>query len=378
MDIFFTFLFMIIIGAAIGGMTNSLAIKMLFRPYAPKYIGNIKIPFTPGLIPKRQSELARQMGNTVVKHLLTPEGMKKKFQNQYFYNQVVTWLKKEVERFAKRNMTVQDLLIQLNIHLSEKELKKISAAFIEKQINQWLLTNKRHTLRSLLPSEVAEKSQEYIPEFTSYILGKADQYVRSEAGKQKIGSLAEGYLGGSGFFGNMISSFLGGDGLADRIQPAISQYLQSDDARFMVKGLIEQEWEKLQDREIHEIESMLLSNRIKTRVASKIANIIPYHHLLQTPVKTLFIQYQSVINDQLIPHFVTMLQAYLVKNIQLLMNRLNLEELVKDQVENFEVQRLETMVLGISRRELKMITYLGALLGGFIGLIQAIIVLILT
>jgi uncharacterized membrane protein YheB (UPF0754 family) len=32
-------------------------------------------------------------------------------------------------------------------------------------------------------------------------------------------------------------------------------------------------------------------------------------------------------------------------------------------------------VLGISRREFKMITYLGALLGGMIGMLQGIIVL---
>ncbi|SIC32620.1 Protein of uncharacterised function (DUF445) [Mycobacteroides abscessus subsp. abscessus] len=39
------------------------------------------------------------------------------------------------------------------------------------------------------------------------------------------------------------------------------------------------------------------------------------------------------------------------------------------------MERLEEMVLSISRRELKMITYLGALLGGIIGLLQGFLVL---
>ncbi|MCL6616572.1 MAG: DUF445 family protein, partial [Anoxybacillus ayderensis] len=50
MGLFLYLLFMIAVGALIGGMTNSLAIKMLFRPYRPMYIAGRRIPFTPGLI----------------------------------------------------------------------------------------------------------------------------------------------------------------------------------------------------------------------------------------------------------------------------------------------------------------------------------------
>lgn len=40
---------MAIIGVAIGGVTNHLAIKMLFRPYKAIYIKNWRVPFTPAL-----------------------------------------------------------------------------------------------------------------------------------------------------------------------------------------------------------------------------------------------------------------------------------------------------------------------------------------
>jgi len=45
---------------------------------------------------------------------------------------------------------------------------------------------------------------------------------------------------------------------------------------------------------------------------------------------------------------------------------------VRTEVETFSVERLEEMILSISRREFKMITYLGALLGGIIGIFQAL------
>ena len=61
MEAFLTILFMIIVGAIIGGVTNSLAIKMLFRPYNPIYIRNWRLPFTPGLIPKTAKGFSRSI-----------------------------------------------------------------------------------------------------------------------------------------------------------------------------------------------------------------------------------------------------------------------------------------------------------------------------
>lgn len=62
-----------VVGGVIGYATNYLAIKMLFKPHTAKYIGNVKIPFTPGLIPKEKATLARQMGEITEEYLLTED-----------------------------------------------------------------------------------------------------------------------------------------------------------------------------------------------------------------------------------------------------------------------------------------------------------------
>ena len=67
----------VVIGSVIGGVTNELAIRMLFRPYKPWMIGRLRVPFTPGLIPRRRDEIGVQMGRLVEHHLLTVEGVKK-------------------------------------------------------------------------------------------------------------------------------------------------------------------------------------------------------------------------------------------------------------------------------------------------------------
>ncbi|SFR65304.1 DUF445 domain-containing protein [Anaeromicropila populeti] len=59
-----------LICAVIGGFTNYLAILMLFRPYEEKYIGKIKVPFTPGIISRRKNTIARAVGQVVAEHLI--------------------------------------------------------------------------------------------------------------------------------------------------------------------------------------------------------------------------------------------------------------------------------------------------------------------
>jgi len=62
-----------VIGGVIGYFTNDIAIKMLFRPYRPLYLGKWRIPFTPGLIPSNQERLAKRISDTIMGSLLTPE-----------------------------------------------------------------------------------------------------------------------------------------------------------------------------------------------------------------------------------------------------------------------------------------------------------------
>jgi hypothetical protein len=69
-----------VVGAIIGYFTNWLAIKMLFRPLKPVYIGKIKLPFTPGILPRERIHLTESVGDTVATELLTPDVFKSRLQ----------------------------------------------------------------------------------------------------------------------------------------------------------------------------------------------------------------------------------------------------------------------------------------------------------
>jgi len=78
MEVFLTVLRYVagpLLGALIGYFTNWLAVRMLFRPYYPKKIGKFRVPFTPGIIPKRKAALAKAVGKAVGEQLFTKDDL---------------------------------------------------------------------------------------------------------------------------------------------------------------------------------------------------------------------------------------------------------------------------------------------------------------
>jgi len=73
-----------VIGAFIGYLTNKVAIKMLFRPLTAKHLFGIRIPMTPGVIPSKREDLAKNIGEMVGSHLLTSEEISRALEKESF------------------------------------------------------------------------------------------------------------------------------------------------------------------------------------------------------------------------------------------------------------------------------------------------------
>jgi len=67
-----------IAGAFIGFVTNVIAIRMLFRPLKEIRVFGIRLPFTPGILPRQRKKLAQSIGSMVQRELLTPEILKER------------------------------------------------------------------------------------------------------------------------------------------------------------------------------------------------------------------------------------------------------------------------------------------------------------
>ncbi len=77
-----------VVGAVIGIFTNYIAVKMLFRPYREKHIGKLHVPFTPGIIPRRQPALAAALGQMVSEKLVREEDLKRALLSEELTNTI--------------------------------------------------------------------------------------------------------------------------------------------------------------------------------------------------------------------------------------------------------------------------------------------------
>lgn len=87
-----------LVGAAIGYITNAIAIAMLFRPYTEKRFLGIKVPMTPGIIPKQRYELSGNIGRLVSGELLTEDAVRSQIESPKFMEGVLEAFKKFSEK----------------------------------------------------------------------------------------------------------------------------------------------------------------------------------------------------------------------------------------------------------------------------------------
>lgn len=111
-------------GGIIGYFTNWLAIKMLFRPHQPKYITGMKVPFTPGLIPKERKRIAEAVGTSISENLMNKEVLEKNLLSE----DMLTKIGEGYDTFiAKQRVNTETLRTFLSHFLSAEDLSKIQS-----------------------------------------------------------------------------------------------------------------------------------------------------------------------------------------------------------------------------------------------------------
>jgi uncharacterized membrane protein YheB (UPF0754 family) len=74
----------VVFGALAGGLTNTVAVWMLFHPYEPPRLFGLRLSLFQGAIPKNQARLAAAVGRTVGDRLLTEDDLTQTFADSEF------------------------------------------------------------------------------------------------------------------------------------------------------------------------------------------------------------------------------------------------------------------------------------------------------
>ncbi|PGM90740.1 DUF445 domain-containing protein [Bacillus cereus] len=365
------------LGAIIGGYTNHLAIKMLFRPHRPIYIGKFQVPFTPGLIPKRRDELAVQLGKMVVEHLLTPEGIGKKLTNEEFQTSLIRWAQVEVDKVITNEQSLRDMLEKWNLeHVEEEAIGKIEHVITEK-IHAFLAEYYTYTWEQALPHSVHEKVENTIPNVASFVLKRGISFFESEEGKARLSKMIDDFFASRGTMLNLVGMFLGNVSLVDRVQPEVIKFLGQDGTKQILSDVLQKEWEKLKGRDVQELETFVEKEMIVSSILSAVKVEETVSKFLNQSVQQVCEPVRETIIEKLVPGLMQKGLQWGTENVGSILKNLHLAEIVQQEVSTFSTERLEDLVLSITKNELKMITYLGALLGGMIGLMQGVLLLFL-
>ena len=366
------------VGAVIGGYTNHLAIKMLFRPHRPIYIGKFHVPFTPGLIPKRREELAVQLGTMVVEHLLTPEGIEKKLMNEGFQKELIGWVQVEVDKFLTNEQTLREVLEKWEFGHVEEEVALRVEKMITEKIDVFLSQYYTYTWEQALPISIHEKVEQTIPKVASFIIDKGVAFFESEEGKARLSKMIDDFFASRGTLLNLVGMFVGNVSLVDRLQPEVIKFLQQDGTKKVLIDILQTEWEKVKEREVKELEAFLSKEQIVKAVLSAVKIEETVRAFLNQSVQQVCEPVREKVVQHIIPKLVQKGLNVCISNVEQVLERLHLDEIVQQEVSTFSTERLEDLILSIMKSELKMITYLGALLGGTIGLVQGLLLIFLA
>lgn len=195
------------LGGIIGAFTNYIAIKMMFRPYSEKRLLGFVVPFTPGIIPKRQNDLAKAIGRVVSDNLVDADGISKML-------------------------------------LSDETIGKLESK-IDEMIHS-LQTNE-NSLRVFFSNYAGEERVEnLIKRVNDNLVSKIDGIVSDEKIGQTIAASAMSALDeriGDGFMGMITKNALA-DTIKDKITPKLANLINDvmrGDGRKMILSIVDDE-----------------------------------------------------------------------------------------------------------------------------------------
>ncbi len=182
--------FLPLIGAGIGWVTNILAIRLLFRPYKAWKVPFLKFELQ-GLIPKRKAELARNIGRTIEKDLLSVKEVFKQLKDNDLEQQLEIKISMLVERRLQEKLNFlpsglrgimvdffqelvhKEVAVSLQSLLEEVEERVVEDAslsqIVEKRIREFDLRRLEELVRQLAWKEL--RHIEYLGAVLGFIVG---------------------------------------------------------------------------------------------------------------------------------------------------------------------------------------------------------------
>lgn len=367
------FLIAAIVGAIIGYITNYLAIKMLFRPYEEIKIMGFKIPFTPGLIPKEKGRIAKSVAEAIGSHLLTKEVIVKTLLNSNMESHVKDFMLGKIEELKKKKISslVGEEFMSYIYKFIDKNISLKEEVYDIIKNNEEALKKGSLKLREVLPPSLTNSIIVFIYSKKEDIAKSLEEKLLEEDTKDKIKEASHNAIMGK--VSPMIGMFLNKDTVGDMVIDGLKSLLNSEKGKdeiinaalyYFNKALEGKAGTILEEIPQEGLETTIkvMSEKLTTEVEGELSKV---------KEKVLDLSIGEVLDENLeellIKFILDIYRKIVENNAGSFIEALDISKIIEDNINSFDVKFAEEIIMEISRKELSAITWLGALLGGMIG-----------
>ena len=372
MQTFLIIVFMMVIGSLIGGVTNILAVRMLFHPFKTYYIFNKRVPFTPGLIPKRRKEVADKIGQVVEEHLLTESLIQSKLNAPSSRQAIEEVLLNQIQKLKQENMTLQYFADKLDLDITQLANEKLDLV-ISNKLDEFYQDNQTTPIKQIIPEEIEASIDSKIDLVPDLLFERASVYLNSEKGAADIASMLETFFNEKGKIVGLLQMFMTKESIADRIQHELIRLTKHPKAKAIAKQVIDNEYETVKAKNLNELVSESQYNSFKTSVTELAVGYLDVDKVSKQSFNTLMPSFIHFLESKVCQKLTDVIIENISKHISPIMKKINLRQMIEEQINTFDLAYIEKLIIDIANKELKLIMLLGFLLGGIIGLLQGII-----
>jgi len=393
------------IGGIIGGSTNMLAIRMLFRPYKPIYIGSLRLPFTPGVIPGKHKQLAQKIALVVTEYILTPQAISNALMKAGFQTAVKANLLNNWSQLSNNQTPIGKFLdnMQVERHNITEYLAKIIRAqlvkankksFIEAKLDQLTDQYGDWQLEVIIPDAITTSVEANIEQAIPYIQKYISKHLQEPQTKIALIQLLDESLSVKNpLLRKLLFGIIGDEQIQQQIIDKLQKMIESEAIKLHLEKYLRSEWDhfmsstfneltikwpteyqKLRNiisRSLHKlIQQGLHSEQLSISLNQEIAKLID--NIWNTPIASVYIKADPYINN-VIDWAVDKALRYIEQHVDEILTNFNMTNIIEEQIVSFDPATLEKMILQVAKRELQYITFLGFFLGGIIGVFQYLI-----
>ncbi|WZL80037.1 DUF445 family protein [Vallitaleaceae bacterium 9-2] len=384
-----------IAGSIIGYTTNWLAIKMLFKPHKPIYIGKLKLPFTPGVIPREQKRIAKSLGSAVGNNLLTEEVILKELTNDQVIEQLETYI---VQNLLAKPLCIEEFVQHIYSEDDARDAfyEKI-ARIVQEQLIKQLANNQelKNQLFAMIARKVpySKKINEIIGENISakikeqILLHKEDiaNYIvallQEENAKIQIIQVIDQIL--SEKLGGLAAMFVQPESLYTMLIDYLQAYLAVEENQEQMGTFICEKIDGFLEKEI----SSMVSSKDYIHLTEQLVDFVEHElvdvlnsEVIQKQIQNYLITLSKIeiqLSEDMKQSFAKAIcglyKNFAQTHLPVFIQQFNITRIVENEINHFSVAEVERLIFTIVDKELKAITWFGALLGFIMGLLTLLV-----